>query len=169
MVKDNNMQLRTAIEVCNKIKSDKAIKIIGIDGFCGAGKTHLSNAIQTLIGCPSIDTDDFVLIKDSNLDYAEILDLRAIDKALNEDKIVICGICLKGILNKIGRKADITIYVKKVSENGLWHEGLNFEEFEEGTYPVKLNEPDLSVYKYHSRHRPHENADIIYERVVPNI
>ena len=60
----------------------------------------------------------------------------------------------------------IVLYLKRVGGNGLWYDGLYLEDFEAGR-PIagSTAEPHRSDLEYHARVRPHEKAELIYERV----
>ena len=93
--------------------------------------------------------------------FVECLDLEhlgtKIREALSSRAIVIvAGICLRDVLERIGRQADIVIYVKVVSRySGVWHDKIQREQ---------VCRPHRDAFDYHSRVRPHEKADLILTR-----
>lgn len=85
------------------------------------------------------------------------------------DYIVIEGICLLEVLKVIFVSPDIRVYVKRTSEQGLWHDGFHLEDYV-GDRAIKEHEKGLHKceFKYHTEMLPHENADLIFERVEDN-
>ena len=83
--------------------------------------------------------------------------------------VVIEGICLLEVLKAVSVAPDIRIYVKRISEQGLWHDGFHLEDYV-GERTIKENEKGLHkcVFEYHTEMLPHENVDIIFERVEDN-
>jgi hypothetical protein len=60
----------------------------------------------------------------------------------------------------------IFVYLKRIGQNGLWYDGLHLEDFEAGRpIPGDMLEPHRSDLEYHERVRPHERAELVYERV----
>ncbi|MFA5941819.1 MAG: hypothetical protein WC809_20920 [Sinimarinibacterium sp.] len=143
---------------------------IGVEGFCGAGKTYLADRLGSMLPAVSLDTDNFVKIQDSTLYYPEIVDLERLAEALEEAdsqgrRVVLAGICLRDIAQRLSRTLAPIIYVKEVARTGLWHGLFHLEDFEtDGGARTLVNEPYLSDLLYHSRSRPHENADILFVR-----
>ena len=55
---------------------------------------------------------------------------------------------------------------RRMAGSGLWHDKFHLEDFEAGQPDAgDIEEPHLSDFRYHQRSRPHEQADLIYERV----
>jgi hypothetical protein len=57
------------------------------------------------------------------------------------------------------------VYVKRLSNStGIWHDGFHLEDYEND--PSRPNGCELSKneLQYHSMTRPHERADVIFER-----
>ena len=88
-----------------------------------------------------------------------------IGKALSNHAIVIvAGICLRDVLERIGCQADILIYVKVVSRySETWHDMIQLEDYEAGREQVCR--PHRDAFDYHSRVRPHEKADLVLTRI----
>jgi hypothetical protein len=79
--------------------------------------------------------------------------------------IVIEGICLIEVMEIARRNLDTLVYVKRISEQGLWHDGFHLEDYMTNK-AMKENEHGLhkSEFDYHVAKLPHENAEIIFER-----
>jgi hypothetical protein len=79
--------------------------------------------------------------------------------------VLIEGICLRGVLDRVQQRPDLNIYVKRLA-GAVWHDGFHLEEFESGEGSEEdREEPHRSDFCYHSKIRPHEMADVIFERV----
>ena len=75
------------------------------------------------------------------------------------------GICLRSVLRPLPIKLTVSIYVKYVSDMGLWHDGLHLEDFAHGEFmDGDRKETHLSDFLYHVRYQPHQAADFIIER-----
>ncbi len=84
-----------------------------------------------------------------------------------EPSIVIFeGICLRETIRRLGTAANFMIYVKRVGENGLWHDGFHLEDYQTD---VKIfencKEPNRSDFIYHLMEHPQEQANIVFNRI----
>jgi hypothetical protein len=143
-------------------------EIAGIEGFMNSGKSYLSNEVGASLSYIVLHTDDYITPGDESLPYIERLDYNKLQLSLNEalcsSTVVIEGICLRQILARINVAPALFVYVKRMSINGLWHDGFHLEDFEENQQSV-VGEPERSDLLYHSEKRPHERANIIFERI----
>lgn len=134
----------------------------------GSGKTHLSNTLGTALGWQVLHTDDFVARKDTGEPYVEVLDLpilkQQISTAVQAGSVVVDGICLGEVMGRLGLNAAVTVYVKRMAANGLWHDGFHLDDFEADPSSVP-SEPGISDCRYHLRERPHERARFEFHRV----
>ena len=95
-------------------------RVIGLEGFCGAGKSWLAEALVREHGFRDIETDKYVRVKGGDSYYVDRLDLDALKNDIEEAestqdvRCVIHGICLRDILHRIDKKADAYLYVKRV-------------------------------------------------------
>lgn len=145
--------------------------LIGVEGFTGSGKSTISNDLGQDLKAVVIHTDDYVIAGDESLPYPERLDYGRITTAITlartrESVIVVEGICLRVVLDRLSLSADLIVYVKRVASNGLWHDGFHLEEFEAGNaIEEDHEEPHQSDFSYHAKARPHERADLFFERI----
>ncbi len=164
----------------------KKIKVLGIDGNDGVGKTTLASEIAEKLGLTHIEVDKY-LVKDSN-GYLKFLDLEKLKADINKNagkKIIIEGVMLYAVLEQIDFKVDEVIYVAKnpflydwLDEYSGKFVGLSFDEIikleEESvnlvnniinpnSKPYKMDGFRLEVYEYSYKFRPWEKADIIFE------
>ncbi len=155
---------------------------IGVEGFMSAGKSCLAKRLAADLCCGLVETDKssikqlypdrFAEDNEDNKDqpYLECLDLAVLAERLADELdhhsfVIVEGICLRDTLVRVGRSADLFVYVKRVSRNsGLWHDSFHIEDYEEDptTSPNGLHRDEL---EYHARVRPHEHADFVWFRV----
>lgn len=83
--------------------------------------------------------------------------------------IVIEGICLLEVMERVRKNLDILVYIKRISDQGLWHDGLHLEDYVTNK-TIKENEKGLhkSEFDYHVAKASHEKAGIIFERTETN-
>ena len=157
--------------MCGHLHGVEEARVIAIEGFTGSGKSHLADSLAEELGFSVIHTDEFIFGDDESLPYAKRLDYKRLRATLDENgkreaTTLFDGICARESLRNLGVNADHFIYVKRIGQNGLWYDGLHLEDFE-GNQAISENneEPHLSDFKYHVAARPHEHADVVFERV----
>ena len=139
--------------------------VVGIDGFDGTGKTTLAFALAEKLGGIRIGLDSYV-DKDRDADrYVGLLRLEDLQRDLKRlsdffSHVVVDGVCLSEVFDELGCAPDYVVYVRKISPQGLWHDGLHLEDYEAG-------EPAggwlaHSVYSYHRQYKPHLVATACY-------
>lgn len=167
------------------------LRLIGIDGMDGCGKSTLASSLSKELGCPHVNIDDHI---DKNLgQYVNHVHYDGLQRQLDEAKwpIIIEGVCLLAVLEKMQLSLDTLIYVKRVSNYGSWRDEDDYEVSEdiddfmnkkkEGLQkfvwaeaciegkdvPDDVKFPELAeeIIRYHYTYRPHEKADIIYKRI----
>ncbi|MDT9002487.1 hypothetical protein RQP53_24660 [Paucibacter sp. APW11] len=124
--------------------------LVGLDGFMSSGKTHLATALAESLGGMAIHTDDLVEDGDESLPYLGRLDLAKLKAILSgpaADAVLILveGICLRETLGSLGIDPAAFVYVKRIAQNGLWHDGLHLEDFENGELSP-AGEPERSRF-----------------------
>lgn len=156
--------IRSAI--VNRDQSRTAV--IGVDGFMSSGKSTLSRELARQLGAVHLEIDHYADPAREATSY--IGKLRVSELAadfttlsLANASLIIEGVCLRRVLCAIGVRADVFVYVKRLSQAGLWHDGLHLEDFASET-PDSDDWLNTDVNSYHLICRPHERADIIFER-----
>jgi hypothetical protein len=160
--------------------------VIGIDGVQGVGKSTLAKNVAAQLGCKLLSLDGFLVPKqDCYVDAIRFDELRAaFGAATNSGGLVIIeGICLLSVLDRIGVRPDLLIYLKRRSDSGRWLDESNLAwEGEEEALVSRITEQTLrmrramagrfgrttdlppslrlEVAKYHFRYRPSEKADV---------
>lgn len=142
-----------------------------LDGESGSGKTRLAMYVAKAIGAARVSTDCYVL-PDRSGPYIERLATEYLIDDFEKYKnampyLVVEGICIRDTMNRVGRRWEVAIYVKKKSCSGLWHFEHHLKEFTNGNpFDGDEVEPFRSDYEYHGRVLPHKHPDITYTRVV---
>ena len=127
-----------------------------------SGKSSLALELAKACGFVVLHTDDFIYGDDEAKSYVERLDLPRLKKRLNQPSArssvtLIEGICLRQVASQASIQVSLFIYVKRISETGVWHDGVHLEDFEAGI-EANGDEPELSHMVYHANVRPHEIA-----------
>jgi uridine kinase len=172
------------------LKGDE-FQLLGIDGTDGSGKTTLAASLSEALGCPHINLDDHI---DKNkgqyvnhVHYPTVKEI--IDSA--HSQIIIEGVCLLAIAERLKVNFDALIYVKRIASYGDWRDEddcnvtEDIEEFmkrkkedlnkfvhadaylEGKDFPDDTIFPELAeeIIRYHHTYRPHERADFIFRRI----
>ena len=169
--------------------------IISIDGKDGSGKSHLALCLcfrnENFIYF-DLDTHYW---SSKKLPYVENIDYEMlknnIRNTLSDNEIVVIdGVCTLSILEKLSLNPTIAIYIKKLNDSGWWIDGKEFnyaldleevlenkrkvslkwselEGFDQNTEIKSVTDIDISydIIRYHFRHKPDKNADIIYKLI----
>ena len=146
--------------------------VIAVDGFTCAGKTYLAKRISDVFNVHLTHLDDY-LSRHSSGSYSNRIDSQRLRDELSTWMIadliqVIEGTCIRDVLDRYSlplfrEHTLLHIYVKRLSANsGLWHPGIELEEFEANPLRPLPPEPDRSVLKYHASRRPHKCADVVF-------
>jgi hypothetical protein len=142
--------------------------IVAIDGFMGSGKTCLSFSLAAHLDAFRVGLDSYVHRDSEVQDYVEKLRLNHLARDLEKLQmrftcVVVEGIRVLDVLQRVGHKPSTRVYVKRVSSVGIWHDGYHLEDYEDGS-----NVPEDWLHRdefaYHVRRRPHLTAEITYER-----
>lgn len=157
--------------------------IISIDGFNGSGKTPLAKQLCSRLSADHIEADRFLeREKGGYLNYLRYDDLKEqIRMSSAQDALVLLeGVCMREILEKLCLKATVNIYVKEISAGG-WCDGFIFQQYGSADEAIAgkeasvaeisrlLGEPctpltglDRELIEYHFAFKPHETADLIF-------
>lgn len=130
---------------------------IGLEGFCGVGKSTLAASLEDRAAYTAVDTDTFVKVRDGDTYYVERLDLERIKLAIEEkgaacdSTTIVHGICLRDTMQRIGLSLDAFVYIKRVSQPTidatLWHEGIDLEQLRNGeAFLGQHEEPHRSAW-----------------------
>jgi cytidylate kinase len=170
---------KVCLEGLIEIVSSSENQIIAIDGVANSGKSTLASKILETLAIDGFDLDD---IRDlSKSSYLKQLDYEIISQKITDRKktIVVHGLFMRQVLERIKIKADVYIYVKRMSKSGYWADmeysydtptekkisqlESNLSLINKKT--VSLGESSRDVFYYHDKYKPHLNTDYIYEWV----
>jgi len=178
-------------KISTRLKSGKFC-LIGIDGKEGSGKSTLASQLAKIFGYRHINLD---LYLDKNRgNFVEHIRYDLLQTELKDltKPIIIEGVCLLAVLQKLNKVHDILIYVKRMDNKDTWDDEsecdvhgdidqfiinrknwfLTFMKEKakikgEIFNTVEGNIPELNeeIIRYHFKFKPHLNADIIYKRL----
>lgn len=165
---------------------DRLPAIVGVDGHLGSGKSYLARQLASLIDGTHIEVDRYLAPQQGA--YLPFLNLEELRQAVLAEgarqPVIVDGICLQEVFDLLGLRPDLTVYVRRISPAGLWHdEDLSAaspeapdpeEVLQEYEDLAKVLEPDTGteehahvsreVARYHREYRPVQRADILYDR-----
>lgn len=154
----------------------KSKGIVSIDGVDGVGKSTLASKIAKELSFPLIEIDIFVQEKQSG--YIDHIDYNRLKKRIRENIIenrlvILEGICIQQVLDKIGLNSFIKIYVKVIDSYGFWMDEIRFFPSDKSADEVIAERKTKGfslghveeIIRYHYTCKPHENADYIFERL----
>lgn len=165
--------------------------VIGVDGNDGSGKSVLATSLVARLQWSFISLDDFL---HKNLDaYVANLDYEALSRVVSSVSrpLIIEGVCLLEVSERLELKLDRLIYVKRLGPGGLWTDGEecdfdcspedviakieeNIKGMEEFLACVESKTGDsdeessgltrfrVEVIHYHSRYKPLRVADYVF-------
>jgi len=160
--------------------------VIGIDGKDGVGKSTLAITLADELDLELIEIDKY-LIKNQG-GYVDYIKYPILDEILRnaqklQKSVIIEGICLIEVLERLMVKPDILIYVKRMMPNG-WYDSYycepnknpeallkNIKESNEkahklfGSPPPQQDDLRFSIIEYHQEYKPTEKADYFFEHI----
>jgi hypothetical protein len=155
---------------------------VAVDGVDGSGKTPLALGLAERMRASVVSMDDF-LNRNRN-SYARNLRRHQLRHAIGMrlGLIIVEGVCVRAVLERLHLTAFRHIYVKAMTEQGTWSDESDCEltEHIEGFLEreretLRLLEATLTpfreeVIRYHAAFRPSRNADYVFLRkpVMPN-
>lgn len=150
------------LEWCAVQPGDR-LRLVGIDGFTGAGKSSLGRKIAARTAANYVELDK---LTDVGLRYVEAMRYGELAQHLElPGNHVVEGIFLQDVLREARVAASLMIYVKRLEQNGRWSDGFELSD------SAELNEEQVrpapsclsvQVIRYHEEYRPHELADVVF-------
>jgi adenylate kinase family enzyme len=149
--------------------------VISIDGVDGVGKSTLARKITEELSLPHIEIDAFVQAQKGGyinyIDYDRLSE-RIVQPMISNQMIVVEGICVQQVLNKISLNPDVSVYVKVINHYGLWMDQIRLfppdrsaDEMIDERMAKRFSLGHIEeTIRYHYTFKPHENADFIFER-----
>ena len=93
----------------------------------GSGKSTLASSLSKELGCPRVNIDDHI---DKNFGkYVNHVNYDGLQRQIDKAKrpIIIEGVCLLAVLERLQLSLDTLIYVKRVSDYGSWRDEDDYE------------------------------------------
>jgi cytidylate kinase len=168
--------------------------VVAIDGVDGSGKSTLANTLSQMTGWAVLRLDDYLQRDQST--YVQHIDLKRLrtDLCAVPGIVLVEGVCVLRVLERIDEPLQSHIYVKRLGRFGNWLDEvescfdcnseqkiaelseqvalvaehrrlLDGESNINSTLQVGLTEFRAEVIRYHSELRPFERAAYIYERI----
>ena len=162
--------------------------LISIDGVDGVGKSTLASNLAEELSAKHIEIDSFV--KPHQGGYVGHIDYDRLQEEINQARemlqtVIFEGICVRQILERIGLKPDVSVYIKVIDHDGFWMDevrlfppGRTVEEIMEariesrrkanslfGEEPTEAQEGHTEeIIRYHYAYQPHVNTDYVFAR-----
>jgi hypothetical protein len=139
------------------------IRVIGVEGFPTAGKSTLVRKLAAEIRCACVHTDDFLQPGCREPAYIRCLDLKRLGARVDQEPepVLIEGIGLLDSLDAIGRGRDLGVYVKRMTQAGLWADDL--ANYSVDGQPLEgISQVDYWAVEYHLRRHPHVDPDVMF-------
>jgi uridine kinase len=177
-------------DITKKLKRGD-FSLIGIDGIDGSGKSTLAKRLSTELSYVHIELDNYIeKYRGRFVQHIKHDEVREkIKKA--QSSVIVEGICLFKVFEKLKMSPDLSIYIKKMSDDGLWQDeskcnvqgdidkfmtemkkafgkfvdvdaGIEGGLLESGK--TSFSELVEEIIRYHYEHKPHLKADLIYRR-----
>jgi len=149
-----------------KRKRQSSSLLVGIDGYPTAGKTWLAREATAGPDAFRLSTDSYVRSDNFGRDYVHRIDLTHLSSDLSKvcdlfSLVVLEGICLRLVEQKLDMSADIHIYVKRYTATGLWADETE-NHLEGGKPSPDLPWVDRQSVLYHLNVEPLGLADCVY-------
>jgi hypothetical protein len=152
--------------------------LVAIDGVDGVGKTTLAGKLSGTLGWPMVDFDDHVGPKGRS--YVEQLLFDDLAQAIRPRPVIVCGIHMLEVLDRVKASPEFLVYTVRMSEGGRpSHMDLIYRdiaaEMSEGLEdaPVRLYGVTLSplrrcLWTYMPRWKPVTAADVVFAISEPH-
>ncbi|MGI0011097.1 MAG: hypothetical protein ACREAE_06840 [Nitrosopumilaceae archaeon] len=160
--------------------------VVGIDGKDGVGKSTLAVALANELELELVELDKHLTKNQGG--YVDYIRYPVLDEILRNAKrlqisVIVEGICLIKVLERLMLKPDILIYVKRVMPDGFWYDSYycepnekpeellkSIKESNEKAHqlfgsPSKQDDLKFRIIEYHQEYKPTEMADYFFERV----
>jgi len=111
--------------LCERTKAlipGKTRMLIGIDGMNQVGKTTLGHELAKKLGAILISIDGYLNRKqNAYTEHIRCHDVRAAIEAVTVP-IISEGVCLRAVAARCGLAVHVHIYVRRISEYGIWYD-----------------------------------------------
>jgi hypothetical protein len=156
------------------------VAVIAVDGAPGAGKSTLACNLANAIGVSEpLHLDDYLPEEpdEAGRHYGELIDQDALRRdlqsrhAADDRAVIIEGVCILDVLERIGSTPDLLIYLKRVDSDGLWpDEWLCDPSLIDADHPLLAQRGaplDRMIVSYHLKFDPLSRAQVVFLRRMP--
>ncbi len=135
--------------------------LIAIDGYHGVGKSTVAREVATRLDLPCVHLDDFLLRNRGS--FLKCLKYEELSSSLHSRPLVVEGVCLLAVLDRIGVIPNVVVYVRAVDSAGQQSKNARIATRDAArSSPGQEGGLAEEVAEYHRQFRPIEKADIIY-------
>ena len=111
--------------------------LVGIEGFMNSGKTRLAFELSDILNGIRVGLDSYVDPGRQGTEYLPRLRLDYLSKDIQKltakfQYVIVDGICLAGAFDAHTHPVSLSVYVKRLSPVGIWHDEIHLEKFEDG-------------------------------------
>ena len=119
-------RIESVSKLVDALRSISEPYTVAVDGASGAGKTHLASLLANQIGAAHLDLDDFV--QRGQGAFVSAIDFQALRDRVAEqpDKLLISGVCMREVLDRLPLSASQHIYVMRMDATG-WADRAEIE------------------------------------------
>lgn len=180
-------ELDALLRYCRTLPRDA--RIISVDGVDGSGKTYLASRLAEALSDEHAEVDAFL---DRNKGgYIEHLRYNGLRQCIDDHvhagrSIVVDGVCIEWVWDRLLRVPTYRVYVKRMGVPGpYWKDEADFtqrtadevldraeqlaamqtNQWVATPYVAVVPPLEKEVIRYHYERKPQEIADIIYERI----
>lgn len=164
--------VQLAAKIRERLVSNSCL-VIAVDGAYGSGKSTLARKLAEQLGAVYFEVDKYVL--GDGRPYRQQLrydDMRRDLEAIRgRGTVIVDGVCLLDILDRINAPPDVSIYVKRMDSMGIWQDDdtCNPEIIDLDSPWLKGSGAALAreVAAYHLSRDPLASANDVFIREVP--
>lgn len=146
--------------------------LIGVDGAYGSGKSTLAKALAEALGGRVFELDQYT--QQDGQPYRQQLRYTEMERDLRAARapgrpIVVDGICLLDVLDRIKATADVLVYVKRIDNAGIWNDEDTCDpawiDLTGGMLNMPGSELAREVASYHVERDPLRTTDFLFVRI----
>lgn len=151
----------------SRVAKAGSVRIIGIDGKDGAGKTTVAERIARATNGTVVSLDEYVeKSRGGYVPYLRVPDaITAVGRAA--PPVVLEGVCLLAAVETMGVELDKLIYVKRMSEHGFWLDEDECSLTQPVEDAIQRMEDDLRRFVQAERHIEEHTPDAHSESDEP--
>ena len=136
-------------------------RIVCIEGCSGSGKSPLASEISVRPCMSVLRIDCFARQRTAKDSFSELVDVGLLNESIRQaaPHLIVEGVLARKLIDSRVLVGAYFIYVKcRSAGSGLWHYGLSLDDEREPRFLYD------EVWDYHHQYKPHECADVTFER-----